>query len=127
MRSEQAPLREKGVWFRRVYSKFRFRRLNRNEHQFFQKPRPFASNKPDTMLHQLIFSKLLGEIDYGAMGDFNPAGYVHPACCSVLLCAGAVSVLLRLLYSSAQYVLCWRPCGHWHWASGSGGLGSKRS
>jgi hypothetical protein len=26
------------------------------------------------MLHTLIFTKLLGEIDYGAMGDFNRAG-----------------------------------------------------
>lgn len=30
--------------------------------------------RTSNMLHQLIFSKLLGEIDYGAMGDFNPAG-----------------------------------------------------
>lgn len=28
------------------------------------------------MIHQLIFSKLLGEIDYGAQGDFNSAGFV---------------------------------------------------
>ena len=27
------------------------------------------------MLHQLVFQSLLGEIDYGAMGDFTPAGY----------------------------------------------------
>ena len=30
------------------------------------------------MLHTLIFTKLLGEIDYGAMGDFNTAGWVLP-------------------------------------------------
>merc|ERR1712071_457117 len=29
----------------------------------------------ETMLHQLVFQSLLGEIDYGAMGDFTPAGY----------------------------------------------------
>ena len=28
------------------------------------------------MLHQLVFQSLLGEIDYGAQGDFTPAGYV---------------------------------------------------
>mmetsp|Transcript_4345 Transcript_4345/g.6402 ORF Transcript_4345/g.6402 Transcript_4345/m.6402 type:complete len:96 (-) Transcript_4345:248-535(-) len=27
------------------------------------------------MLHQLVFQSLLGEIDYGAQGDFTPAGY----------------------------------------------------
>jgi hypothetical protein len=30
------------------------------------------------MLHQLVFQSLLGEIDYGAMGDFNTAGCVPP-------------------------------------------------
>ena len=29
------------------------------------------------MLHQLVFQSLLGEIDYGAMGDFTPAGCVR--------------------------------------------------
>ena len=33
---------------------------------------------PKNMLHQLVFQSLLGEIDYGAMGDFNPAGCVPP-------------------------------------------------
>merc|ERR1712216_679206 len=34
-----------------------------------------ATKQRATMIHQLIFSKLLGEIDYGAMGDFSPAGF----------------------------------------------------
>ena len=28
------------------------------------------------MLHQLVFQSLLGEIDYGAQGDFSTAGCV---------------------------------------------------
>jgi hypothetical protein len=35
------------------------------------------------MLHQLIFTKLVGEIDYGAgaqgFGEFNAAGFVFTA------------------------------------------------
>ena len=38
------------------------------------------------MLHSLIFTKLLGEIDYGAMGDFTPAGCVL---CSARCCRAA--------------------------------------
>jgi len=37
------------------------------------------------MIHQLIFSKLLGEIDYGAMGDFSPAGCVRGGLARVAL------------------------------------------
>ena len=33
-------------------------------------------SKPPSMLHQVIFQKLLGEIDYGARGDFSGAGCV---------------------------------------------------
>lgn len=31
-------------------------------------------------LTQLIFTRLVGEIDYGAMGDFDAAGYVAGGC-----------------------------------------------
>ena len=31
------------------------------------------------MLTQLIFTRLVGEIDYGAMGDFDAAGYATGA------------------------------------------------
>ena len=31
-------------------------------------------------LHQLIFTKLLGEVDYGARGDFSKAGCVSLTC-----------------------------------------------
>ena len=46
------------------------------------------------MIHQLIFTKLLGEIDYGAMGDFSPAGCVDSVSGPVLdlfdsLCCGS--------------------------------------
>jgi hypothetical protein len=40
------------------------------------------------MLHQLVFQSLLGEIDYGAMGDFTPAGCVRKRCGAAACGAG---------------------------------------
>jgi hypothetical protein len=37
---------------------------------------PDQASREVGMLHQVIFSKLLGEIDYGALGDFDPSGFV---------------------------------------------------
>ena len=84
------------------------------------------------MLHQLVFTKLLGEIDYGAgaggLGDFNAAGCVRPrlrepqvsACaagpraaqhgcrpgsvCAGSVCAAAVGVCAATLCGSAPAV-----------------------
>ena len=44
---------------------------------------PLRQQGEHEMLHQLIFTKLVGEIDYGAgaqgFGEFNAAGFVFTA------------------------------------------------
>ena len=44
-------------------------------------------------LHQLIFTKLLGEVDYGARGDFSKAG-CDPLTCGFLAVNSALPSLI---------------------------------
>ena len=55
-------------------------------------------------LHQLIFAKLLGEVDYGARGDFSKAG------CDLLTCnfLAVNSALPSLITSFFDYFFLMR-------------------